>query len=489
MILVTHGPTYTTLNFNEATESYDRVLELIDNALRYKNKSAEFQVKNFVKKFGFYSSRYGTEWASNKLQELKDLVFEKCYEQDDANNINILGGLWPIVEDILKMSKKPYRVLDVVNRPDNSKKIPWHKEPPPMREWQKIAFERYINGERRSTIIAGTGSGKTSLALRVIRELGVKTVFCVPSAQILEQTYRTFKEHLGQRWVGKYGAGVKKVDYLITVATLQSLAKISGENPFVDVELVIFDEADLMPAKTFENVALKIFPNTWNRLSLTGTWMRNDGADIRLRGITYDPIYKYETSEGIQDGVLSRPRFVILQHEAIAPNIDDRLRNIQTNVMGNMALNRSIVALATKFVNQSKQVLILVPLKEYGEMLVSMIPGAVFVSGDDKKGVNQAVIDFNNKDVKCLIATTVLGRGSDLKTTDVLFNILCTASEPLNKQAIGRALRTTADKDRSLIFDIQTVDNPMLLRHSWLRIKKIYEPIGSVEFCKINTGG
>lgn len=462
----------------------------IDTALRYKNKSAEFQVKSFAKRFDFWCSRYGTQWATAKLKDLKLTTLEKCYTEDDPYVLSILGGLWPMIRDILKMSKVEYSEVAPNLIESGRKMIPWSKEPPPMREWQKIAFEKYINGNRRSTVIAGTGSGKTSLALRIIRELGVKTVFCVPSAQILDQTITSFRDHLGSRWVGKFGSGTKKTDSLVTVATVQSLAKIDTDNnPFRDTELVIFDEADLMPAKTFESVALNIFSNTWNRLSLTGTWMRNDGADLRLRGVTYDPIYKYDTNEGIKDGVLSKPRFVILQHEAIVPNIDDRLKNIQINVMGNMQLNRTITALATKFVNQAKQVLILVPLKEHGELLKTMIPGAVFVSGDDKKSVNQAVTDFNSKDVRCLIATTVLGRGSDLKTTDVLFNLLCTASEPLNKQAIGRALRTTADKDRSIIFDIQAVDNQMLLRHSKLRINKIYEPMGSVEYCKVTTGG
>lgn len=483
MINVVHTPTHTYINNIKDLG----ILRILDITLSYKNKAAQYNLKRFLKSADFNISRYGETWVTTKIAEIKKEIDCKCYEIQEDGQIKLLGGLWDSVKAILKandvtIDSEKFQWEDI-----SHKIIPWENIPPELRDWQKEAFDKFINAkDQRATIIAGTGSGKSLLALNFIKYFGTKTVFIVPTRQILDQTAQIFTKHLGKKYVGVFGGTKKETEKLVIVATVQSLTKLDPtNNPFINTELIIFDEADLMPAKTFEEVALNIFPKTWKRLSLTGTWMRNDGADMRLRGITFSPIYKYDSQEGIEDGILAKPNFVIVEYTAPKAHLDDRLLNIKENVMGCKPLNQFLVQLVNKFTNENKKVLILVALEEHGKALQQYINESVFVSSESGKGVDAAVKNLNSGEVKCIIATTVLGRGSDTKEVDVLINLLCTASEPLNKQAVGRALRVTSTKKTATIIDIRPTNNNLMKRHANVRIQKVYQGLGNVTYCKL----
>jgi superfamily II DNA or RNA helicase len=86
-------------------------------------------------------------------------------------------------------------------------------------------------------------SGKSIVAAAVIRKLGVRTLFIVPSAMLLHQTRASLKESL-QRSIGAIGDGLFEEED-VTVATVQTLAKKPVKRCY---ELAVFDEC--FPAGT-----------------------------------------------------------------------------------------------------------------------------------------------------------------------------------------------------------------------------------------------
>ena len=104
-----------------------------------------------------------------------------------------------------------------------------------------------------------TGVGKTSLAQELIRKIGCRSLFVVPSVPILRQTVKRFEEAYGKKNVGIWGDGTKRLGY-VTVATYASIYAAEAE-VFDEFRLAIFDEVHHIGADTFFAVAVERLRN------------------------------------------------------------------------------------------------------------------------------------------------------------------------------------------------------------------------------------
>jgi len=145
-----------------------------------------------------------------------------------------------------------------------------------LREYQEQAVERWME-DKKGVIVLPTGSGKTYVALEIIKELSVPTLVIVPTLDLLDQ----WKEKLsifGSENVGEY-SGRKKELKPITVSTYDS-AYLSAEllgNKFL---LLVFDEVHHLPSDAYRQIAeMSAAPY---RLGLTATYERDDGKHSLL---------------------------------------------------------------------------------------------------------------------------------------------------------------------------------------------------------------
>jgi len=143
-----------------------------------------------------------------------------------------------------------------------------------LRDYQRMAVERWM-ASKRGVVVLPTGSGKTHVALEIIRRLSVATLVVVPTLALLDQ----WKERLsifGE--VGEF-SGRKKELKPVTVTTYDS-AYINAESLGDKFMLLVFDEVHHLPAESYRQIAeMSIAPY---RLGLTAIPEREDGLHTLL---------------------------------------------------------------------------------------------------------------------------------------------------------------------------------------------------------------
>lgn len=222
-------------------------------------------------------------------------------------------------------------------------------------------------------------------------------------------------------------------------------------------------------AKTYKLVS-NACRNAYFRYGFTGTFMRSDGTDLEMHGVLSAILFKKTTSSLIEEGYLVRPDVTVCEYQLTMPPCT--YQQAYNQVIEDERLARIIAAIATRRCNENKQVLVLVRRKSHGEIITSMIPGAIYLNGDDESSYRESIKkQFIEKDVHCVVATSIFGEGIDIPSIDVLVNARFEKTEIQTKQGIGRALRKFEGKDKAEVFDFLLRGQKHLEAHSKHRIK------------------
>lgn len=119
-------------------------------------------------------------------------------------------GVYPLVIRELKAKQYPYEIEDITDYPTLNKPIPTAIH---LRDYQTDATDRFLLGVNeyeirgRGCISAGTGAGKTVMAMWITAQLAQQTLFCVHTKDLLIQTVREFSKIFGANMVGVAGGG------------------------------------------------------------------------------------------------------------------------------------------------------------------------------------------------------------------------------------------------------------------------------------------
>lgn len=137
---------------------------------------------------------------------------------------------------------------------------------------------------RRVLAIQPTGAGKTvlvlSLAYEAFRQFGWRSMFVVPSRELLHQTAERAAEFFPRLSVGKIGDGAFELDANLIVATGASLAGDKLRRiPPRHFGLIVCDEAHHAAARSYSEM-LDYFARAEMTLGVTATYIRGDGESI-----------------------------------------------------------------------------------------------------------------------------------------------------------------------------------------------------------------
>lgn len=210
----------------------------------------------------------------------------------------------------------------------------------------------------------------------------------------------------------------------------------------------------------------------------TGTFLRNDSKTLDMYGVLSDVLYKYTASKAIKEGFLTPLEVKIYDIRG------KKGSNFQTeykrNYCGNHELLAKIADIVAAASDEAKQVLILVKQKDAaGKIIHGYLEEhgieSEYISGDDKKEkIKKVLKDFNEKTVKVLVGSTILGEGIDIRSTDHLIMAQGGKSEIAITQATGRAVRLFPGKEVATLHDFNFEGTKYMQKHLLERIK-IYE--------------
>lgn len=383
-------------------------------------------------------------------------------------------GLTSNVVGVVNSMGEPCAVVDSRLKPENGPGLRFYGQD---RDYQDV--EKVCLLATRGIINFATGSGKTAVAARIISRADVKTLYVVPTKELLYQTKDEFERFLGIP-VGIIGDGEFDFREFVTVATMQTLWSLFRRGTLprrekIDalirhVDMLFIDEAQYLGADSFFKTVQTI--DCYYKFGLTGTAFRADDAGILLQAATGRVIAKISSSDLIRAGVLANTTIRMYNVGSAGYLGQDWNSIYDKGVVHNSIRNAKIVELVEGFIQEGKSVMIIVKIIDHGYILQDMIRESVYMHGSRSSTERKMALDsFRKGLIKVLIGTKIYDEGVDIPSMDVLV-LACGGSSPVKSiQRVGRALRKTSTKDNALIVDFMDISNRTLLRQSRDRLK------------------
>src|SRR5262249_36267663 len=146
----------------------------------------------------------------------------------------------------------------------------------------------------------------------------------------------------------------------------------------------------------------------------------------------------------------------------------------QTEYDMNYCANPQLLEKVAEIVSgySESQMLILVNKKDkcglvIHEYLNSLGIDNSYISGDnDKDEINNTIRNFNDKNIRVLIGSSVIGEGIDVRSTDHLIMCQGGKSEITMVQAAGRVLRLYEGKAQAFIHDFRFEGSRYMIKHA-----------------------
>lgn len=385
------------------------------------------------------------------------------------------SGLLPQALDILKHLDIQYTIIDKRTHPNPTLDIISNIE---LRPYQQRVLEQVL-AEEQGIIWLPVNAGKTYIALQLIAERQIPTLWVTHRKELALQTGERIKKHLNIE-PGLIGMGYNTIRP-ITIAMIQTLTQRAQTSREFIREInqtfgqLIVDECHHIARNKYYDALLKL--SMYYRYGLSGTPKHRNIVDVYYTQALFGPIIAHmQQKELIQLGVSVEPWVYMIQLPASVSSTAEYSEVYDDVIINNSKRSEYIARFAVAYVNENKQVLILVDRIQHGknllELLQQYIPHVAFISGQESPETRKTVLDeFERGNIKILIATNILNEGVSLHSIDVIIIAGTGKSAATTIQRVGRALRTRIGKDKAIIIDFWDLDRKYLTHHATQRYK------------------
>jgi len=332
-----------------------------------------------------------------------------------------------------------------------------------LRDYQKPIVEEVIK-HKEGLIVMSTGSGKTVVAMNIIKRLGLTTTILVPKTDLGQQF---FDECV--KWLGFEPAmidGKRKEIGKVTIATFQSL--FANEKLLAELSnntsVLIVDEAQ--GAVTDRKIEVLEAFKPLHLYGLTGTPMREDGKTAAISFYFGKHIAEYHTTQ-------MNPSIEVWESGSKIP-ADEYPRMIDA-LVADEGRNKLITAIVGAESLAGRKILVLTKRVEHAQILFepfNILPGAFLIGSKDKEK-NRKLADLKSGKTKFRIifgTTALLSVGTDVPSLDTLVLACDMKGEVLTVQSVGRILRLFEGKPSPKIIDIADRSNHILKRQNSARL-------------------
>lgn len=466
----------------------------VSSLLTYKDDSVESQrgqLFHQIKSTNYWLRRAEDERNEEAIKEnkvkLNQLKWKlKSLEGKEwvcllANN-QFPTGLLNLVLDLLALLNVEYECIDNRIVPAQDCILRWKTKPNDDRYYQAEMIQAGVTNHR-GVYEAAVGTGKSWVIIRLIMELSTTSLVVVPSSGLNEQLYQDLAKYFGEGKVEqvdtkKVRAGKKLKDIRITtVQTLGSLQK-SGDLHLLtgDVNALFLDEFHHAGSNTYTALLPEI-EHIYYRFGFTGTFLRNDSKILELWGFLSNKLYTYPAWKATQEGFLTPLEVNV--YNLKGKSAKDYQKEYDYNYCKTEKSTNELLHKIEDIIlsaDPNEQILILVNKKDKAGKIIHEYLQALdidnsYISGDDKKEtIIKTIRAFNDKHIKILIGSTVIGEGIDVRATDHLIMAQGGKSEIAIVQATGRGVRIFPGKVLAKLHDFRFNGTQYLEKHLEARL-------------------
>lgn len=444
-------------------------LALTRELLTYKNE-IEAEVGQL-----FYKVKIAQRMGNNQL---KHACLAKIKHLQDTEYVCLIKGntfptgLLNIVLAGLDEIHQPYTLADFREDPGTTCILRWNNVPWDPRYYQKEMIDLGLI-HKRGVFESAVGTGKSLIMGYLIKEISVNSLVIVPSKGLSLQLYSEFSAWFGYQNVQILDAEkirkIKKVKP-ISICTVQSLASLKKNGEFKDfakhIEALHIDEIHHAGSDSYVNL-LEDLEHVYYRYGYTGTFLRNDNKTLSMWGVLSNRLYRYPAHKAIADGYLTPMKVHVypMAGKAIKKYQDE----YDHHYCNNPELLERIHSICGT--NYNDQILILVSKKDKCGLIIHEYLNALgvdnaYISGDNsKEEINETISAFNDKKIRILIGSSVIGEGIDVRSADHLIMCQGGKSEIVMVQAAGRLVRLYPGKALAHLHDFRFIGSRYMEKH------------------------
>lgn len=342
-----------------------------------------------------------------------------------------------------------------------------------LRPKQVPLVERYLHSKHRQGIIcAGTGVGKTVMALWIMARLKYRTLIVVPTDYLMRQWADRIREFIGNIPIGIIRSATFKIDAPVVIAMIHTLAlskRYDWEKIRTHFGFTIWDECHRVSTTEFHR-AISYFWDRY-RLGLSATPYRKDGM--------FD-IFKYHVGPIVSASNLPDliPKVLMVYYYnkqtssagCLKPDGSLNMGAMFNKIANCKARTIRVVQYAVKALKKGRRVLVLCDRLNHVNYIAELIR---------RHGYKVGILTGQRKtdlDAPIIIGTHgSAGLGMDLPELDTL--ILASPRADV-AQPVGRILRQKAIYRQPIVVDIvDTASTPLT---NWAKARlRFYRSLGA----------
>ncbi len=341
-----------------------------------------------------------------------------------------------------------------------------------LRPYQELAVGQ-VASRSFGVLEAGTGSGKTVMALAIIAARRQPSLIIVHTKELLYQWQQRTQEFLG-RSVGLIGDGCLDIQP-VTVAIVNSVRKRVDDLAPLFGHLVV-DECHRVPAALFTDVVSRF--DCHYLLGLSATAFRSDEGTTRLISIFMgDRIHQVDQAQLQASGAIVKPE-LIRRPTLFAHHYRGDYQSLISALASHQGRNLQIVEDVIQAAGSATTGVLLVVsdrvshCEVLAEQLAQRGQSVALLTGQtppDQR--SQIVKDVQNGDLRVLVATLqLIGEGFDCAGLSTLFLTTPITFEGRLLQVLGRIMRPAAGKSAQ-VYDYVDELMPVLRRSAESRRK------------------
>lgn len=340
-----------------------------------------------------------------------------------------------------------------------------------MIEKNAAAVNAFKNSDT-GILVAPPGAGKTIMGLALVAEKQQTTLILVHRKQIFNQWLDRIDHFLGipKKKIGQIVGAKKKTETPITVAMVQSLARLDNLDEFANqFGTIIVDECHHMPAKMFRHVITKLKPTHLHGLTATPDRKHNDERLIfiylgeivhEVKNVPQKNIVEKTAAKTLAATLYEKPSVsIITKSTALSFPFKISARNSQPAIKSlcfDTARNQQIVDDIIRSAQPGKKCLVLTERKEHVDLLSEYLKRdfeIIALTGDlavsTKREKEKQIL---SGDFQIILATgQLVGEGVHFPHLDSLFLVYPFSFEGKLIQYVGRILHS--DSSAKTVYD------------------------------------
>lgn len=322
-------------------------------------------------------------------------------------------------------------------------------------------------------LVAPPGFGKTVIGAYLIANRRCSTLVLVHRQILMEQWAAQLALFLDieEKKIGRLGAGKKRLNGCLDVATIQSLVRKDRVDDCVaEYGQVIVDECHHVPAVSFERVLSEVKARYVT--GLTATPRRRDGHHPILEmqlgppSVTIDA-RREAAKRPFEHRVITRATTFNLSPEFENAGIQDIYRTLVNDRERNELILNDVIAV----IEEGRNPLLLTERKDHlaflAERLSGFVRNLVVCQGGvrNRKAVKEQLAAIPDEEERLVLATgRYVGEGFDDRRLDTLFLTMPVAWKGVVTQYAGRLHRHSGNKREVRIYDYVDARVPTLER-------------------------